>query len=169
MENWAIVFSISSLINFRIVYIWPIYQSLDQRIWFTILFFVLWFFFIPKRAALCSKYWFFLGGAPTSICHFFCPSFHPSICRVPYPKNHESSNHHLWYTCVKWWYLQYLQYLKGKNSTKWKIMTSAMHHISGTVEDMRIWSWFLVHLCKMICPGVFFLLSFFWKFYFWRC
>ena len=32
-------FSTSSLINFAIVYIWPIYQSLDKRIWFTILFF----------------------------------------------------------------------------------------------------------------------------------
>ena len=26
------------MINFRIVYIWPIYQSLDRRVWFTILF-----------------------------------------------------------------------------------------------------------------------------------
>ena len=36
--SWAIVFPISFMINFRIVYIWPIYQSLDKRIWFTILF-----------------------------------------------------------------------------------------------------------------------------------
>ena len=26
------------MINFRVVYIWPIYQSLEKRIWFTILF-----------------------------------------------------------------------------------------------------------------------------------
>ena len=36
MESWAIVFSISVLIIFGIVYIWLIYQSLDRRIWFTI-------------------------------------------------------------------------------------------------------------------------------------
>ena len=36
--SWAIVFPSSFMINFRIVYIWPIYQSLDKRIWFTILF-----------------------------------------------------------------------------------------------------------------------------------
>ena len=36
--SWTIVFPSSFLINFRIVYIWPIYQSLDKRIWFTILF-----------------------------------------------------------------------------------------------------------------------------------
>ena len=35
----AIVFSSSFTINFRIVYIRPIYQSLNKRIWFTILFF----------------------------------------------------------------------------------------------------------------------------------
>ena len=36
--SWAIVFPSSFMKNFRIVYIWPIYQSLDKRIWFTILF-----------------------------------------------------------------------------------------------------------------------------------
>ena len=36
--SWAVVFQCSFMINFRIVYIWPIYQSLDKRIWFTILF-----------------------------------------------------------------------------------------------------------------------------------
>ena len=37
MDSWGIVFRISSLINFAIVYIWPIYQSLIKKIWFTIL------------------------------------------------------------------------------------------------------------------------------------
>ena len=36
--SWAIVFPSSFMINFRTVYIWPIYQSLDKRIWFAILF-----------------------------------------------------------------------------------------------------------------------------------
>ena len=39
IESKAIVFSSSFTINFRIMYIRPIYQSLDKRIWFTILFF----------------------------------------------------------------------------------------------------------------------------------
>ena len=45
MEIWdffVFFFSIFCLINFGIVYIWPIYQSLDKRILFTIIFF---FFF----------------------------------------------------------------------------------------------------------------------------
>ena len=37
--SWAIVFWTFFMINFRIGCIWPIYQSLDKRIWFTILFF----------------------------------------------------------------------------------------------------------------------------------
>ena len=36
MESWAIIFPISFLVNFRSLYIWPIYQKLDNRIWFTI-------------------------------------------------------------------------------------------------------------------------------------
>ena len=71
--------------------------------------------------------------------------------------------------------------LGGKRaSPKWEItITSVTHHISGTVhhliqvffsfflnfdfsctisqEQCSIWSWFLVHYCKMmISPGVFF-------------
>ena len=41
LETWAIDFSISSLINFGIVYIWPICQCWDKRIWFK-------FFFSPQ-------------------------------------------------------------------------------------------------------------------------
>ena len=37
--RWATVFPSSFMINFRIVNIWPIYQSLDKRIWFTVLFY----------------------------------------------------------------------------------------------------------------------------------
>ena len=111
---------------------------------------------------------FRIWWGPTSICHLFRPSVYPSVCRVPYPRNHTSPKHYIWYTCVKWWYLYalfsfFLKFwffrllggrggwgARAKNSPKWKIMTSAMHHISS------IWSWFLVHLCKMIFPGVFF-------------
>ena len=47
MESWArclggcmilFFFTISFLIYFGIVYIWPMYHSLDKRIWFTIIF-----------------------------------------------------------------------------------------------------------------------------------
>ena len=65
MERWAIVFSISFLINFGTVYIWPIYQSLDKRVWFTIL------FFSSQRELSSSKYWlFFLLNYD-----LFCPSW----------------------------------------------------------------------------------------------
>ena len=41
----------------------------------------------------------FLGGAPTSICHFFRPSVRPSVHRAPYLRNCTSFNHNFWYTC----------------------------------------------------------------------
>ena len=51
----------------------------------------------------------FLGGAPTSICHFFCPTGRPSVCpsvhRAPYLRNRTLSDHNFWYAYVKWWYL----------------------------------------------------------------
>ena len=50
--SWAIVFPSSFMINFRVVYIWPIYQSLDKRIWFIVLFFHL-------KSEHLFKYWFF--------------------------------------------------------------------------------------------------------------
>ena len=62
----------------------------------------------------CSQIAEFLGGAPTSVCHFYhssmcpsvCPSVRLSICHAPYLRNHTSSDHNFWYSCVKWWYLQ---------------------------------------------------------------
>ena len=178
MESWAIVFSIFSFINFGIVYIWSIYQSLDERTWFTIL-----FFFIPKRIAFCLKYGFFLSGAPTSICHFFCPSVCLSVCRAPYLRNHASSNHSFWYTCVRsnlqvffvcfvlcvclcvcvffFFFFEILifwaVFVKGqKNSPKWKITTTSVtHHISQ--EQYSIWSWYLQ------------VIFFFFNFDFWGC
>ena len=43
-----------------------------------------------------------LGRAPTSICHFFCLSIHPSVhlsvhCTT-YLRNYTSSSHNFWYT-----------------------------------------------------------------------
>ena len=57
----------------------------------------------------CVKWWYlqaFLGGAPTSICHFF----HLSICFPPYLRNCTSSNHNFWYTCVKWYLLAFFSF-----------------------------------------------------------
>ena len=100
-ESWAIVFSISSFTNFRIVYIWITYQSLDKRILFTIL-----FFFHPKESCAVFEILIFFRWGTHLYPTFSRPSVHPSVCRVPYLRYHTSSNHHLWYTCVKWWYLQ---------------------------------------------------------------
>ena len=50
-------------IHFGIVYIWPMYYRFNQRIWFTVI------FFLSKRAAFCSKHKFSLLD-----CHIFCPS-----------------------------------------------------------------------------------------------
>ena len=72
MESWAIVLSMSSLINFRIVYIWPMYQILDKWIWLTIL-----LFFYPKESCTLFEILIFLGGAPTSMSLF--PSIRPSV------------------------------------------------------------------------------------------
>ena len=96
MESWAIAFPVFSLINFGIVYNWPIHQSLDKKIWwFTII-----FLFYPK-VLHSVQILIFLGGAATSTCHFLCPS----VACIPYLRNRTSSNHGFWYTCVKW-YLQ---------------------------------------------------------------
>ena len=68
------------------------------------------------------------------------------ICHAPYLRNSVAYDHDFWYISVKWWYLQALfsnslyfhfsgcQWSKRvKNSSKWKIITSSTHHISGTV------------------------------------
>ena len=53
---------------------------------------------------------FVLGGAPTSICHFFSPS----VRRAPYTRNRTSSNQ------------------KGQMRNNYTVM----HHIEGTVEHV---------------------------------
>ena len=127
----------------------------------------------------------FLGGAPTSMCLFFRPSVHPSIhpsvrpsiCRAPFFKNHTSSNQNVWYTFVKWWYIQdffhfslsfeFLGCKRAKNSPKWKITITSVTWCTISQELYSIWSRFLVNLCKMMTsPGVF---SFFWNFHFSGC
>ena len=111
-----------------------------------------------------------LGGAPTSICHFFCPCVCPSVCSCV--MHHIIFDHYFWYTYVKWWYLQFVFFfffffhfiiifffkvfreVRAKYSPKWKTKIISVIHLSQ--EQCSIWSWFLVHLCQMIIsPGVF--------------
>ena len=94
-----------------------------------------------------TNYVSFLGGAPTSVTFFIHLSVCLSACCAPYLRKHTSSNLHLWYTHVKWWYLHvFFSFLwnvdflgreggKGaKNSPIWKIKISSVTcHISGTV------------------------------------
>ena len=101
-----------------------------------------------------------------------------SICCAPYLRNCTSSNHNFWYTCGKWWYLQvFFSFFwnfgflgcyggkRAKNNPKWKITITYVNAISQ--EQYSIWSWFLIHLCKMmISPGFFFI---FLKFSFLGC
>ena len=59
----------------------------------------------PGVFSFFSKFWFFrLLGSKR-------PKNGPkwqknSVCCTPYLKNHTSFDYHLWYTFVKWWYLQ---------------------------------------------------------------
>ena len=50
------------------------------------------------------SWYVFLGGSPTSICHFFRSSVRLFVCRAPYLRNGALSDHNFWYTYVKWWY-----------------------------------------------------------------
>ena len=57
-----------------------------------------------------------------------------SVCRASYLRNHTSNDCHLWFTCVKWWYLQidifsiffkfwFFGLLVGWKVKKWSKMT----------------------------------------------
>ena len=72
------------------------------------------------------------------------------VCPTPYLRNHTSYDCHLWYTSVKWWYLQILFFFilskfwffgllggsKGKNGPKWQKTLSIAPYISGTIHHM---------------------------------
>ena len=67
-------------------------------------------YFILKFCHNCNgyvkgdKYFFFRWGTHLSMSLFLSVCL--SVCRTPYLRSRTSSNHDLWYTCVKWWYLQ---------------------------------------------------------------
>ena len=90
-----------------------------------------------------------------------------SVCCAPYFRNCTLSNDNFWYTCVKWWYVQeFCSFFEilifwvfrgvkeqkiAQNEKKKKIYVAR----AISQEQYSIWSWFLVHLCKMmISPGV---------------
>ena len=83
-----------------------------------------------------------------------------SVCCSSYLRNHTSYVYHLWYTCVKGWYLQVFLFIfpnfwffgllggeKVNNGPKWEKFCLA-HSISQ--EPYIIWFSFMVHMCKMI-------------------
>ena len=57
-----------------------------------------------------------------------------------------------------WFFLSCCGGKRVKNSPEWKIITSVTCHLSHAIfqEQYSIWSWFFVHLCKMmIFPCIF--------------
>ena len=87
------------------------------------------------------------------------------ICRAPYIRNHTS--YQLWYTSVKWWYLQaycfdlvfqilifkVFREVEGQKMVQndKKLWLSCRY-----LKNHTLWLWFMVHVCKMIIsPGIF--------------
>ena len=87
------------------------------------------------------------------------------ICRAPYIRNHTS--YQLWYTSVKWWYLQaycfdlvfqilifkVFREVEGQKMVQndKKLWLSCWY-----LKNHTLWLWFMVHVCKMIIsPGIF--------------
>ena len=100
--------------------------------------------------------------------NLFCPSVQPSVHRAPYLRNRISSHHNFWHTqvwnddisrCLFHFFDIFIFWaVEGKKLSKMK-NKNHMCHVSHAIsqEQYSIWSWFLVHLCKMmISPGIFF-------------
>ena len=100
------------------------------------------------------------------------------ICCSWYLRNNLSYDCHLWYTCVKWWYLPGLFFHFFKTLILWvvkegggvkgqkMVQNENKFCLSRSIsqESYIIWFWFKVLMCKMIIsPGIFFI---FWKFWF---
>ena len=92
------------------------------------------------------------------------------ICHATYLRNNIVYDHGFWYTCVKWWYVQGFFYILIFWAVMWvkgqKIAQNKKRQLylscNISQEQYSLWSWLLVHLCKMIiCPGFFFIFSFF--------
>ena len=126
-----------------------------------------------------SQFLLLLVGAPTSICHFFRPSVRPSvqlsvqtISQEPYITwslflvhmcQMMISHGGFFHIFKNFWFFGSLAGAgsrkgvwgckRAKNSPNWK-KKHPIYIISQ--KECSIWSWFLIHLCKMmISPGVF--------------
>ena len=134
--------------------------------------FFLWFWGTLRHKEVWKKCFFRWGtqlyvsvSVSPSVCLSVCPSVRPSVRHAPYLKNRTSSNDSFYYTCVEWWYLQAFVsflwnfYFLGCKRAKIAQNEKSQLHPSRTKsqEQYSLWSWFLVHLCKMmISLGVFF-------------
>ena len=99
------------------------------------------------------------------------------VCHASYLRNLTSCDCHLWYTCVKSWYLQVfffnffkilifwvVRWLKRQKMVWNDKKFCLLHSISQ--EPYIIWLSFMVHMCKMIIsPDCFFIFSKFWFFW----
>ena len=171
MESWYI-FSISSLINFGIVYIWPIYQSLGERILFTVL-----FFFHSKKSRSVRNFDFSRWGTHLYISLFL------SIC--PSVAYHISGTiHHLIIICgthvlnddismqffsffLNFRFLGCYGGKRAKISPKWKnnYICHTSYVRNSTVFDYNFWYTFV----KWYLQVFFVLFSFLWSFHFSVC
>ena len=62
----------------------------------------------------------------------------------------------MFFSILKFWFSGLSEGWKGKKGPKWQKSLPVSLHTSGTVHI--IWSWFLVHMCKMmISPAIFFI------------
>ena len=89
---------------------------------------------------------------------------------MPYLRNNIAYDHDVWYTCVKWWYLQAFYFfiswkfwssgLVGGEKVQKMAQNDKQLYLSCSVshEPYTIWSFFMVHMCKMIISVGFFLI-----------
>ena len=93
------------------------------------------------------------------------------ILHVSYLRNSLAYGHNLWYTCVKWWYLQAFSSFSqnfnflgcqwgnmAKNDPKWQKILSVISQKSYIMS-------FMVHLCKMMISSGIFFISFKFRFF----
>ena len=91
------------------------------------------------------------------------------VCRTSYLGNYIWYDCHLWYTCVKGWYLQvffffiffskFLSFCVVRETKEQKIVQNDKKFCMGCLisqEPCIIWSSFILHMCKrIISPGFF--------------
>ena len=93
-------------------------------------------------------------------------------CHASYLSNYASYDCHLWYTCIKSWYLQVLSFFKMlifwvvKGVKEQKMVQNENKFClwrSLSQESYIMWFSFMVHMSKMIIfPSIFFIFSKFW-------